>query len=165
MTGLTMEIKQERRLCTVNGITGYFHTWEHYSKPLPASPLIGGEPAGVFSKIFGIVEFEDGVKRIDPTDIKFCDEENAMLSWFNKHPNIPDCNDCGYLNHTEEEQQAYGANSYKKDHRCKCYEMPVYHRANSRNHNSYIYPCEECRKDNFVNYYDCESSKCNKKGE
>lgn len=160
-----VEIKQERRLCTVRGDHGYFHTWEHYSKPLPASPLIGGEPAGVFSKIFGIVEFEDGVKRVDPTDIKFCDEENAMLSWFNKHPNIPDCNDCGYLNHTEEEQQAYGANSYKKDHRCKCYEMPVYHRANSRNHNSYIYPCEECRKDNFVNYYDCESSKCNKKGE
>lgn len=78
---------------------------------------------------------------------------------------IPDCNNCGYLNYTEEEQQAYGANSYMKDHRCKCYERPVYHRANSRNHDSYIYPCEECKEDNFVNYYDCESSKCNKKGE
>ena len=78
---------------------------------------------------------------------------------------IPDCNDCGYLNYTEEEQQAYGTNSYKSDHRCKCYERPVYHRTNSKNHNSYIYPCEECQKDNFVNYYDCESSKCNTKGE
>lgn len=42
------------------------------------------EPAGVFSKIFGIVEFEDWVRRVDPTEIKFCDEENEMLSVFNK---------------------------------------------------------------------------------
>ena len=79
---LTMENKQERRLCTVNGETGYFHTWEQYSKPLEASPLVGGAPAGIFSKIFGIVEFEDGVRRVDPSDIKFCDEENTMLSVF-----------------------------------------------------------------------------------
>ena len=70
---LTMEIKEERRLCTVKGETGYFHTWENYSKPLAA---------GVFSKIFGIVEFEDGVRRVDPTKIKFCDEENEMLGMF-----------------------------------------------------------------------------------
>lgn len=83
-SGLEMEIKQERRLCTVNGETGYFHTWEQYSKPLEASPFFGGAPAGVFSKIFGIVEFEDGIRRVDPTGIKFCDEENEMLSVFNK---------------------------------------------------------------------------------
>ena len=71
-------------MCTVNGQTGYFHTWETYSKPLEASPLRGGAPAGVFSKVFGIVEFKDGVRRVDPTDIKFCDEENASLSMFNK---------------------------------------------------------------------------------
>lgn len=81
---LKMEIKQERRLCTVNGETGYFHTWEQYSKPMEASLLIGGAPAGVFSKVFGIVEFEDGVRRVDPWVIKFCDEENEMLSVFNK---------------------------------------------------------------------------------
>ena len=45
--------------------------------------MIGGEPAGVFSKIYGIVEFEDGIRRVDPTEIKFCDEENAMLSVLN----------------------------------------------------------------------------------
>lgn len=67
------------RLCQVGEKIGYFHTWEHYSKPLEASPLMGGAPAGVFSKIFGIVEFSDGVRRIDPTDIRFCDEENDML--------------------------------------------------------------------------------------
>lgn len=72
---------------------------------------------------------------------------------------VPDCNDCGYLNYTEKEQRDYGINSYKKDHRCKCYDRSVYHKANSQKHVSYIYPCEECHKDNFVNYYDCESSK------
>lgn len=79
-----MEIKQERRLCKVDGEYGYFHTWEHYSTPLEASPMIGGAPAGVFSKIFGIVEFRDGVQRVDPSGIKFCDEENEMLSVYNK---------------------------------------------------------------------------------
>ena len=54
-----MQIEWKTRLCTVNDKLGYFHAWEHYSKPLEASPLIGGAPAGVFSKIFGIVEFSD----------------------------------------------------------------------------------------------------------
>ena len=84
MSGLTMEIKQERRLCAVNGETGYFHTWEQYSKPIEPSPMVGGHPGGVVSYILGIVEFEDGVRRVDPSEIKFCDEEHEMLSMFNK---------------------------------------------------------------------------------
>lgn len=72
-------IKQERRLCEINGELGYFHLWEYYSQPLNASHLIGVAPAGVFSRVFGIVEFEDGVKRIDPTEIKFVDEEHDLL--------------------------------------------------------------------------------------
>lgn len=72
------------RLCAVNGEHGYFHTWEHYSKPLPASPLVGGEPSGVFSKVFAIVEFKDGVRRVDPAEIQFCVEENAALSMADK---------------------------------------------------------------------------------
>lgn len=76
--------KNELRLCTVDGKAGYFHTWEHYSKPIEASPLIGGAPAGVFSIVFGIVEFSDGVKRIDPSYIKFCDEENQFLHTLDK---------------------------------------------------------------------------------
>lgn len=87
MSGLTMEIKQERRLCTVNGEYGYFHTWEQYSKPLEANLLMVGAPAGVFSKIYGIVEFEDRIRRVDPTKIKFCDEENEMLSVLNERSN------------------------------------------------------------------------------
>ena len=77
---MNMTVEWNTRLCTVKGETGYFHTWEHYSKPLPASPLVGGEPAGLFSQIFGIVEFKDGVRRVDPTAIIFCDEQNSLLN-------------------------------------------------------------------------------------
>jgi len=84
MAGLNMIVAWGTRLCTVRDETGYFHTWEYFSKPLPASPLIGGEPAGVFSQVYGIVEFKDGVRRVDPTAIKFCDEENAMLHNINE---------------------------------------------------------------------------------
>lgn len=72
------------RLCEVNNRIGYFHCWEQFSNPIPPSPLVGGAPGGVFSKIFGIVEFPDGVRRIEPTDIKFCDEENAVLATLEK---------------------------------------------------------------------------------
>lgn len=63
------------RECMVKGEKGYFHMWEQYSKPLAASPLIGGEPAGVYSQVFGIVEFKDGVRRVEPYQIKFIDTE------------------------------------------------------------------------------------------
>lgn len=82
---VTMGITWCTRNCTVEGEYGYFHTWEMYSKPLEASPLVGGAPAGVFSKIFGIVEFADGVRRVDPTEIHFCDEENANLEFMNRY--------------------------------------------------------------------------------
>lgn len=64
------EVQAERRYCKVYGQFGYFHCWEHYSKPVPA---------GVISQVFGIVEFDDGVRRIEPFDITFCDEENEHL--------------------------------------------------------------------------------------
>lgn len=80
MAGLNMSIGMETRFCVVNGEPGYFHVWEHHSRPLPASPLVGGKPAGVVSKIFGIVEFKDGVRRVDPTEIIFRDETNDFLN-------------------------------------------------------------------------------------
>ena len=40
--------------------------------------------AGIFSKVFGIVEFPDGVQRVDPTDICFCDDGNEILTELNK---------------------------------------------------------------------------------
>lgn len=34
-------------------------------------------------------EFKDGVRRVDPASIKFCDEENASLCAFVKHGEEP----------------------------------------------------------------------------
>ena len=87
MAKFEIPIKCTTRSCDVHGRPGYFHIWEYYSKPLPASNLIGGEPAGVYSQVFGIVEFSDGVQRIDPVDIKFTDEENASLCSYEKYVN------------------------------------------------------------------------------
>ena len=78
-------IRHELRLCKVNNELGYFHCWEHFSQPVPAGLTIGSPPAGVISYVSGIVEFEDGVRHVDPTEIKFCDEEHAALSVWNKY--------------------------------------------------------------------------------
>ena len=109
-------IRHELRLCKVNNELGYFHCWEHFSKPVPADLAIGSPPAGVIdyvsgivefeddirirrmdpgviSYVSGIVEFEDGVRRVDPTEIKFCDEEHAALSVWNKDEKERDKND------------------------------------------------------------------------
>lgn len=78
-------VKPELRSCTVNGELGYFHRWEHFSEPIGASPYVGGPPAGVFSRVYGIVEFANGVRRIEPCAIEFCDETNAYLQAMKKH--------------------------------------------------------------------------------
>lgn len=80
MTRLDMQ----DRLCQVGAELGLFHTWEYYSEPLAASPMIGGAPAGVFSRVFGIVEFSGEVRRVDPPEIVFCDEKSQMLSGMEK---------------------------------------------------------------------------------
>lgn len=74
-TQQTIKFNHEKRPCAVNGEKGYFHLWEHYSRPVDASPLIGGAPAGIISCVFGIVEFPDGIRRVEPTSIIFTDKE------------------------------------------------------------------------------------------
>ena len=76
----TFTLQYERRLCKVKGELGYFHCWEHSSEKVTAGLTIGPPPAGVISYVKGIVEFEDGVRCVDPTEIEFCDEEHAALS-------------------------------------------------------------------------------------
>lgn len=78
-------LKHEWRLCKVNHELGYFHCWGHYSNPAPAGLTIVSPPAGVISYVSGIVEFDDGIRRVDPTVIKFCDEEHANLCALNKY--------------------------------------------------------------------------------
>ena len=79
MASFEIPIKQHTRSCMVEGRPGVFHLWEQYSQPVQASPMIGGPPAGVVSYVNGIVEFADGVKRVDPCYIEFTDEEHAAL--------------------------------------------------------------------------------------
>ena len=86
-------VSVETRLCKVNGRLGYFHTWERYSKPIGASFIIDGAPPGVVSQVFGIVEFTDGVERVYPYEIEFCDEQNAILCEMAKHQEEGEKND------------------------------------------------------------------------
>ena len=67
-------IRPELRSCTVNGEPGYFHCWEQFN-----------QPTGVVSKVYGIVEFAYGVRHVEPSTIKFCDETNACLQAMKKH--------------------------------------------------------------------------------
>lgn len=80
---MDIEVKRETRLCKVGDEYGYFHTWEQYSVPIPESPLIGEAPAGVIAQVFGIVEFADGVRRVQPYEIIFCDEQSRCLAQLN----------------------------------------------------------------------------------
>lgn len=56
-----------------------------------------------------------------------------------------DCNNCKHLNITEVEQQREGTCS---PHICTKYNKRVLHMTANRNHSGYIYPCDECIKEN-----------------
>ena len=73
------------RLLASGGL-GYFHLWEQWSNVVDASPLRGGHPGGQIGQVYGIVEFREGVRRVDPSSIKFCDEKNAVLCEMSKTP-------------------------------------------------------------------------------
>lgn len=82
---MNCEIRWETRLCKVKGELGYFHLWEQWSNVVGESALRGGHPGGQVGQVYGIVEFADGVRRVDPVNIIFCDEASAMLSEMAKH--------------------------------------------------------------------------------
>ncbi len=100
--------QDKTRMCVVNGEVGYFHMWEEYSKPLPESPTIGGPPAGIFSKVFGIVEFLNGVRRVDPTDIEFRDDITNMLFYIDQHEDAKNRILKGPIVKTEGEIEMFG---------------------------------------------------------
>lgn len=68
-----INISYDQRPCEVRDRHGYFHCWEQYSDVITPGFGIGSHPGVQFSRIFGIVEFEEGVERVDPTQIKFLD--------------------------------------------------------------------------------------------
>lgn len=59
-------IEWTTRLCVVDGAHGYFHLWE------PSNPVCA------------VVEFLDGVRRVDAEKVQFCDEINCGLSVLNR---------------------------------------------------------------------------------
>lgn len=92
-------------------------------------------------------------------DAEYYDPYKYARTWFEEYEKEenPDCNNCKYLSFTEDDQQFLNkmcGGGYKGDHGhfCDYYKRPVYHRSNSANHDPYIYPCDECHKDKFINY-------------
>lgn len=86
MAGINMNVELTTRFCEVKGELGYFHLWEQWSNVVDASPLRGGHSGGQIGQVYGIVEFRDGVRRVDLSSIKFCDEKNAVLCEMSKTP-------------------------------------------------------------------------------
>lgn len=78
----TITFEWVTRACEVDGRPGLFHIWEQW---LHREPLRGGNYGAPIGQVYGIVEFSDGVKRVDPVKIKFCDEDNALLAAMEKH--------------------------------------------------------------------------------
>lgn len=80
MAGMRVEIAQQMRACEVYGEYGLFHMWEQYSDELYTS-ITGRNLGGPSSRVWGIVEFEGGIRRVDPEVIKFCDEIHTNTFW------------------------------------------------------------------------------------
>lgn len=59
------------RVCNVDGRTGYFHCWEQYSDVISPGLTVGSHPGGQFSRVFGLVEFDGKIERVEPTKIIF----------------------------------------------------------------------------------------------
>lgn len=84
MAKFEIPIKQATRSCMVDGRPGIFHLWEQFSTVVPPSPMVGVPPGGTVSSVYGIVEISDGVKRVDPINIKFTDEDHIYLNEYEK---------------------------------------------------------------------------------
>lgn len=62
---------------------------------------------------------------------------------------IPDCNNCKWLNITEIEQDRVKRRTIFNEHACLLYGIRVYHKANTRRHDEFIFPCSECKRNNY----------------
>lgn len=62
-----------------------------------------------------------------------------------------DCNDCRWLDLTEDEQQELGDKCHR-NHFCTYYKKRVYHETNNLIHNPELAPCKECEKEKHEHY-------------
>ena len=72
-------IKKGLRLCKVGKELGYFHCWEQYGDVISPGLMVGSHPGGQYSRVFGIIEFDDRIERVDPPEIQFVDENHNFL--------------------------------------------------------------------------------------
>lgn len=77
--------KKELRECKVNKELGYFHCWEQYTDVITPGITIGSHLGGQYSRVLGIVEFDDRIERVDPSKIQFVDEVHNFLHCRKKH--------------------------------------------------------------------------------
>lgn len=70
------------------------------------------------------------------------------MECLNEFIGVLDCNDCQWINVTEREQEQIH-HELRRDipHKCLYYEKYLKHRTNTRDHDSYICPCDECERD------------------
>lgn len=55
-----------------------------------------------------------------------------------------DCNYCPYLNISERKQNRLKSDTIKQPHICLKFGKRVFHNANTKDHNPFLYPCAEC---------------------
>lgn len=72
-------VKKELRLCKVDKELGYFHCWEQYGDVISPGLMVGSHPGGQYSRVFGVIEFDDRIERVDPSKIQFVDEIHNFL--------------------------------------------------------------------------------------
>lgn len=76
--------RKKLRLCKVDKELGYFHCWEQYGDVISPGLTIGSNPGGQYSRVFGIIEFDDRIERVDPSKIQFVDEIHNFLHEYTK---------------------------------------------------------------------------------
>lgn len=99
------------------------------------------KPTGV--NFFDLLDHDSSKALKQSMMIDKCDFRPQILGEF-----IPpiDCNDCKWLDLTEDEQQELGDRCHRH-HFCTYYKKRVYHETNNLIHNPVLYPCKECEKE------------------
>ncbi len=64
------------RPCLVKGEKALFHQWASRSEIIPPSVALGGHNGGVVSRVFGLIEYDDGkMAEVYPENIQFVNDK------------------------------------------------------------------------------------------
>lgn len=74
---------------------------------------------------------------------------------FDRSEPLFNCNKCKWINITvEDNNQLYKETRREINHICHYYNKRLLHRGKGRDGSIYLYPCTNCRRDGFINYYE-----------